>query len=341
MLIGDDDNMLTEREKIILKAIVEEYINTGEPISSKVVASKYCPYVSSATVRNEMGVLEEMGYITQPHPSAGRIPSPKGYKYYVENMLVDCKLSPQQRMRIRKILYGLESEIRDLREIIKTTSWLIAQLSKLLAFSYGPISSGKYIKKLWLTPVNGESVLLVYMTNMGDVNHRVITARYNQYNLERLSNIFSSKLENEDIDKLDINDIITLMPLEEPLIREIFESLKKERYATAESYIEGTDYIDRIPEFNNPEILKSLINIINKEELVMEQINAAISSGDVWTNIDERGNLAFIVVPYFMEDFPIGGAGVVGPVRMNYKYIIPLLNYLKNCISDMLSIRWR
>ncbi len=339
--MGDDGSMLTEREKIILKAVVEEYINTGEPISSKVVMSKYCPYVSSATVRNDMGVLEEMGYITQPHPSAGRIPSPKGYKYYVENLLDDCKLSPQQRMRIRKILSGLESEIRDLREMIRTTSWLIAQLSKLMAFSYGPISSGRHIKKLWLTPVNGESVLLVYMTNVGEVNHKVISAKYNQYNLERLSNTFSSKLENEDMDRLDINEIVTLLPEEEPLIKEVFEHLRREKYTTAESYIEGTDYIDKIPEFNNPEILKNLISIINKEDLVMEQINAAISSGDVWTSIGEKGELTFIVVPYFMEDFPIGGAGVVGPVRMNYKYIIPLLNYLKNCISDMLSVRWR
>ncbi|HON72509.1 MAG TPA: heat-inducible transcriptional repressor HrcA, partial [bacterium] len=304
--MGDDGSMLTEREKIILKAVVEEYINTGEPISSKVVMSKYCPYVSSATVRNDMGVLEEMGYITQPHPSAGRIPSPKGYRYYVENLLDDCKLSPQQRMRIRKILSGLESEIRDLREMIRTTSWLIAQLSKLLAFSYGPISSGRHIKKLWLTPVNGESVLLVYMTNVGEVNHKVISAKYNQYNLERLSNIFSSKLENEDMDRLDINEIVTLLPEEEPLIKEVFEHLRREKYTTAESYIEGTDYIDKIPEFNNPEILKNLISIINKEDLVMEQINAAISSGDVWTSIGEKGELTFIVVPYFMEDFPIG-----------------------------------
>ncbi|MCX7796047.1 MAG: heat-inducible transcriptional repressor HrcA [bacterium] len=332
--------MLTEREELILKAIVEEYINTGEPISSKVVASKYCPFVSSATVRNDMGILEEMGYITQPHPSAGRVPSPKGYKYYIENLLLDCKLPSPQRMRIRKILSNLESEVRDIREIIKTTSWLIAQLSKLLAFSYGPISSGRFIKKLWLTPIDDNNVLLIYMTETGDVEHRIIHARYNPLNLERLSNIFSTKLEKESIDKLDIREILALLPEEESLIKEIFNSLKRE-YSYAESYIEGTDYIDKIPEFNDPEILKSLINIINKEELVIEQINAAISSGDVWTSIGERGNLTFIVVPYFAKNLPIGAAGVVGPIRMNYKYIIPLLSYIKNCISDMLSVRWR
>lgn len=333
--------MLTEREELILKAIVEEYINTGEPISSKVVASKYCPFVSSATVRNDMGILEEMGYITQPHPSAGRVPSPKGYKYYIENLLLDCKLSSQQRMRIRKILSNLESEVRDIREIIKTTSWLIAQLSKLLAFSYGPISSGKFIKKLWLTPIDDDNVLLIYMMETGDVEHRIIHTRYNPLNLERLSNIFSTKLEKESIDKLDIKEILALLPEEESLIKGIINSLKEEEYSYAESYIEGTDYIDKIPEFNDPEILKSLISIINKEELVIEQINAAINSGGVWTSIGEKGNLTFIVVPYFAKDLPIGAAGVVGPVRMNYKYIIPLLSYIKNYISDMLSIRWR
>lgn len=333
--------MLTEREELILKAIVEEYINTGEPISSKVVASKYCPFVSSATVRNDMGILEEMGYITQPHPSAGRVPSPKGYKYYIENLLMDCKLSSQQRMKIRKILSNLESEIRDIREVIKTTSWLIAQLSKLLAFSYGPISSGRFIKKLWLTPIDNDNVLLIYMTETGNVEHRVIHTRYSPLNLERLSNIFSAKLEKESIDKLDIKEILTLLPEEESLIREIVKSIKEEEHSYAESYIEGADYIDEIPEFNDPEILKSLINIINKEELVIEQVNAAINSGNVWTSIGEKGNLTFIVVPYFAKDLPIGAAGVVGPIRMNYKYIIPLLNYIKNCISDMLSIRWR
>lgn len=333
--------MLTEREELILKAIVEEYINTGEPISSKVVASKYCPFVSSATVRNDMGILEEMGYITQPHPSAGRVPSPKGYKYYIENLLMDCKLSSQQRMRIRKILSNLESEIRDIKEIIKTTSWLIAQLSKLLAFSYGPISSSKFIKKLWLTPIDDDNVLLIFMTETGDVEHRIIHTKYNPLNLERLSNILSSKLEKESIDKIDVREILALLPEEEPLIKGVVTSIKEEGYSYAESYIEGTDYIDKIPEFNDPEILKSLISIINKEELVIEQINAAISSGNVWTSIGERGNLTFIVVPYFVKDFPIGAAGVVGPIRMNYRYVIPLLSYIKNCISEMLSIRWR
>lgn len=333
--------MLTEREELILKAIVEEYINTGEPISSKVVASKYCPFVSSATVRNDMGILEEMGYITQPHPSAGRVPSPKGYKYYIENLLMDCKLSSQQRMRIRKILSNLESEIRDVREIIKTTSWLIAQLSKLLAFSYGPISSSKFIKKLWLTPIDDDNVLLIFMTETGDVEHRIIHTKYNPLNLERLSNILSSKLEKESIDKIDVREILALLPEEESLIKGIIKSIKEEEYSYAESYIEGTDYIDKIPEFNDPEILKSLISIINKEELVIEQINAAISSGNVWTSIGEKGNLTFIVVPYFAKDFPIGAAGVVGPIRMNYRYVIPLLSYIKNCISEMLSIRWR
>ncbi len=332
--------MLTEREELILKAIVEEYIDTGEPISSKVVASKYCPFVSSATIRNDMGVLEEMGYITQPHPSAGRVPSPKGYKYYIENLLMDCKLSPQQRMRIRKVLSNLESETRDVREIIKATSWLIAQLSKLLAFSYGPILSGKFIKKLWLTPIDDYNVLLIYMTETGDVEHRVMHTRYNPLNLEKLSNILSAKLEKESIDKIEIKEVLTLLPEEESLIKEIFNSLKEE-YSYAESYIEGTDYIDKIPEFNDPEILKSLISIINKEELVIEQVNAAINSGNVRTSIGEKGNLTFIVVPYFAKDLPIGAAGVVGPIRMNYKYIIPLLSYIKNCISDMLSIRWR
>lgn len=333
--------MLTEREKIILKAIVEEYINTGEPISSKLIASKYYPYVSSATIRNEMSVLEEMGYIIQPYPSAGRKPSAKGYKYYVENMIANCKLSSQQRMKIRKILSCLESETRDLKEVIKTTSWLIAQMSKLLAFSYGPISSSRHIKKIWLTPINEESVLLVYMTNVGAVNHKVIFANYDHANLEKLSNIFSSKLEDEDIERLDITEIISLLPTEELLIKEIFECLKKEKNATAESYIEGTDYIDKIPEFNDPEVLKSLIDIVNKEEIVMEQINAAINSGSVWTSIGEKEGLAFVAVPYFMNDSPIGGAGVVGPIRMNYKYVIPLLNYLKSCISGMLSVHWR
>jgi len=333
--------MLTEREKIVLKAIVEEYINTGEPISSKVVASKYCPYVSSATIRNDMGILEEMGYITQPHPSAGRIPSPKGYKYYIENMLVDCTLSPQQKMRIRKILSNLESDIRDLREIIGTTSWLIAQFSKLLAFSYGPISSGKFVKKLWLTPIDEDSVLLIYMTETGDVDHKVIHTKYNPLNLERLSNIISNKLEKESIEKIDLKEILALLPEEESLVREVFASLKEEGYSYAESHIEGTDYIDRIPEFNDPETLKNLINIINREELVIEQINAAINSGSLWTSIGEKGNLTFVIVPYFAKDLPVGAAGVVGPIRMNYRYVIPLLNYIKNCISDMLTIRWR
>jgi heat-inducible transcriptional repressor len=333
--------VLTERERIILKAVVEEYIETGEPISSKLVASKYCPNVSPATIRNDMSVLEEMGYFSQPHPSAGRIPSLKGYRYYVENMLMDCKLSSQQRMKIRKILMSLESDITDLKEIIRTTSWVIAQLSRLLSFGYGPLSTGRLARKLWLTPVSEESVLLIYMTESGEVNHKLIKTTYNPEKLDKISNIFSSKLEKGDIEKINIDEMILLLPDELSLINEIVNCLKEEEFSSALSYIEGTNYIDRIPEFNNPEVLKIVIDLINREELVAQQINAAINSGNVWTSIGERGNLTFIAIPYFIKDHPIGGAGVVGPLRMNYKYIIPLLDYISSCISEMLSIRWR
>jgi len=333
--------VLTKRGKVILKAVVEEYIETGEPIGSKLVASRYCPNVSPATIRNDMSVLEEMGYFFQPHLSAGRIPSLKGYRYYVENMLIDCKLSFQQRMRIRKILVSLESGIIDLKEVIKTTSWVIAQLSRLLAFGYGPLSTGRLARKLWLTPVDDDSVLLIYMTDSGEINHKLIKTAYNSEGLEKISNIFSSKLEKEDIEKINIDEIILLVPGESSLINEIVNCLKMEEFSSALSCIEGTDYIDSIPEFNDPGVLKIVIDLINKEDLVAQQINAAINSGNIWTSIGERGNLTFIAIPYFIKEHPVGGAGVVGPLRMNYKYVIPLLNYISSCISEMLSIRWR
>jgi len=333
--------MLTEREKLILKAVVEEYIETGEPISSKLVASKYCPNISPATIRNDMSVLEEMGYFSQPHPSAGRIPSLKGYRYYVENMLMDYKLSSQQRMKIRKILVNLESDITDLREIIRTTSWVIAQLSRLLAFGYGPLLTGRLARKIWLTPVEENSVLLIYMTESGEIAHKLIKTQYNPERLERISNFFSSRLEKEGIEKVNIEEVKSLFPDELPLLQEIINCLKEDEFSSALSYIEGTDYIDGIPEFNDPEVLKIVIDLLNREEIVAQKINAAINSGNVWTSIGEKGNITFIAIPYFIKEHPVGGAGVVGPLRMNYKYVIPLLNYISSCISEMLSIRWR
>ncbi|MGB9682692.1 MAG: heat-inducible transcriptional repressor HrcA [bacterium] len=333
--------MLTEREKLILKAVVEEYIETGEPISSKLVASKYCPNISPATIRNDMSVLEEMGYFSQPHPSAGRVPSLKGYKYYVENMLMEYRLSSQQRMKIRKILVNLESDITDLREVIKTTSWVIAQLSRLLAFGYGPLLTGRLAKKIWLTSVDENSVLLIYMTDSGEVAHKLIKTKYNRERLEAISNFFSSKLEKEGIEKIDIEEMKTFPPEDLSLLQEIISCLKEEEFSSALSYIEGTDYIDRIPEFNDPETLKIVIDLLNREEVVAQKISAAINSGNTWTSIGEKGNLTFIAIPYFIKEHPVGGAGVVGPLRMNYKYIIPLLNYISSCMSEILSVRWR
>ena len=164
-------DLMDDRKRRVLLAIIQDYILTAEPVGSRTISRKYDIGVSPATIRNEMADLEEMGYIEQPHTSAGRIPSDKGYRYYVDFLMERLRLSEEEESFIYQYY---DRKIAELEEVIRITSELISKLTSYAAITLGPLSGSSTIKLIDLTSIDEERALLVVVTDTGLVEHRFV-----------------------------------------------------------------------------------------------------------------------------------------------------------------------
>ena len=203
----DDD--LNERKKKILKAIIDDYINFAQPIGSRTIAKKNELNLSSATIRNEMSDLEELGYIVQPHTSAGRIPSNKGYRFYVDNLM---KVSELAREEIDRIKDAMEYKINELNELIQKASSIISSVTGYTSIAISPQLNKVTIKAIQVVPLENRKALIVVVTSGGIVKNTIVAFENSirPDELIRMSNIFNEKLRNLSLEEIKL-----------PLLREI------------------------------------------------------------------------------------------------------------------------
>ena len=178
---------MDERKKNILHAIIQDYVETVEPVGSNTIARKYNLDVSSATIRNEMADLEEMGYIEQPHTSSGRIPSDKGYRYYVDFLMKKMSIStPEQRY----IQDYLKDNIQHIEDLLKKTSEVLSHLTNYVSFTMGPIVvSDAIISQIQLIPMDCTRILIVVISDTGVVGNKIVEVSVNNNDEETLKNI--------------------------------------------------------------------------------------------------------------------------------------------------------
>lgn len=163
--------MLTDRKKIVLKAIIEEYISTAEPVSSGAIVEKYIPDCSSATIRNEMAELEQLGYIEKPHTSAGRIPSVKGYRFYVDELLNDENISLDE---IQYIKEQLETKVNEIEDLTKITTNTLSEITHYTTVAIGPSSSNNIITDVRFVLLGSRLLMVVILTDNGQIKETVI-----------------------------------------------------------------------------------------------------------------------------------------------------------------------
>ena len=187
---------IDERKIKILQAIINDYIVTGEPVGSRTIAKKYDLGVGSATIRNEMADLEEMGYLEQPHTSAGRIPSSKGYRLYVDKLMETQKLSKDEELRIKE--YLINSAMQEVDTILKEACVLLSELTNLTCIVQTPSMKRSYIKSLQLIKIDETNLISVIVTDSGVIkNHRIkVKNAPSNDELSRINEVLNSKLKN-------------------------------------------------------------------------------------------------------------------------------------------------
>lgn len=337
---------LTDRKKRILHALVDLYITTGQPVSSSDIQSKYLPEVSSATVRAELSALEAMGYIEQPHTSAGRVPLKDAYKFYVEsissfdgNMLTD-----QETQLIRDRFMHRLGTIQDLSvEAAK----IISDVTNYTSFIVEKNSSDILIEEIKLVPLKQGKAVVLIVTDEGMLADKAINIandvrpEYVETATKVLNKVFQGR-NIKDIDQFDLSEIDDELHGFEEILDDVLGILRiyMSEHSDKNVFVEGALKMLDYPEYNNVEDAKRFLSVISDRERRSEILPS--DSGDIEFSVrigtEDRGvdKCAIITASYKVGD-EVHEAGVIGPERMDYKKVIGVLDYMKKTIASVME----
>lgn len=339
--------VLDERKKQVLLAIIQDYILTAEPVGSRTISKKYNIGVSSATIRNEMADLEEMGYIEQPHTSAGRIPSDLGYRYYVDFLMERFRLSKDEEEFIQQFY---NRKIEELEDVVRASGELISKLTSYATITLGPQFESSTIKHIDISSIDLEMALLVVVTDTGLVEHRILEVPgcISSKDLEIVSSVLKDKLRGlalKDASKKVFDEICwELQEVQKAFLNKIFEVMEQVFHGEESStvYLEGALNILKHPEFKDIEKVQSLLGLLQEKELVRELISNPVPKGltvKIGTENNYQGiqDCSLITATYALEDQVIGSIGVLGPTRMHYSKAFTIVEYITEVLSEAIS----
>ncbi|MBB6624288.1 heat-inducible transcriptional repressor HrcA [Clostridium gasigenes] len=324
---------IDERKIKVLQAIINDYISTGEPVGSRTLAKKYDLGVGSATIRNEMADLEELGYLEQPHTSAGRIPSSKGYRLYVDSLMEVDPLTLQEELRIKE--YIINSALYEVDKIVKQASTLLSELTNLTCIVQTPSVRKSYIKSIQLLKIDNHNLVLVVVTQSGLIkNNRIrVVEMPEQSEFQRINEVLQIRLKNLTIEEINL-EVINSLKIELTGYDEIFNGMLPALYETlsqsesTDILVEGTTNIFNYPEYNNIDKAKEIISLLNNKDCVIELLE---QSGDISVKIGDENffpgakECSIISAEYSLGGNAIGTIGLIGPRRINYSKVIAIM----------------
>ncbi|MDA3733625.1 heat-inducible transcriptional repressor HrcA [Niameybacter massiliensis] len=336
---------INERKRKILEAIVHDYIQTGDPVGSRTISKKYDLGVSSATIRNDMADLEDLGLIMQPHTSAGRIPSDKGYRLYVDNLMQCPDIAPDVQQFIAEVI---NNKFDKIDKLLEETAKLISAVTHYATIASPPTINQTKIKHLQLVPVDDRSVALVVVTDTNIVRHYVIrTKKLIDYSLcGILTNIINESLIGTSLDELSVDKLRILeermfgyKDISVDLMNAIIDTLEMEDVPNI--FTRGMTNILSFQEFNDIEKAKKLLEVLEQKPYLVKMLKAkptkevSISIGEE-NGLEPMSECSVITTSYDIGEYNLGTIGIIGPKRMNYGQVVSLLDHISYHIQNML-----
>jgi heat-inducible transcriptional repressor len=331
----------------LLLAMVQEFIATAEPVGSQQLVANHQLGVRAAMVRNLMGELEEAGFLSQPHTSAGRIPTEKAFRYYVDHVRPSAHIGFEDRAQI-ELHYS--SGARDLSEIVRDTPRLLALLTGQAALVLGPRLGSVMLERVNLLRLRERQVLAVFVARAGGVyNHPVETdADHSQEELDRMARYLNESLEGRTLEEARRWIESQLREERARYDRFVREALAlggalADQVGRAELYVEGRLQALEQPEFANRDRMRDLLRALDDKTALLDLLERTLKHrGPVVSigseNYDRRlANLSVVAAPYLSGAQPLGSVAVVGPVRMDYDRVIPLVDYTARALSRLLE----
>ena len=333
---------LSERKEKILNAVIKNYLETGEPVGSRTI-SKYTDLnLSSATIRNEMSDLEEMGYIVQPHTSAGRIPTDKGYRFYVDNMLKNKRAELDDREQ--KVS---EKEDLLLEKLLQNMAKVLAVNTNYATMVSAPKSKGNKIKFIQLSILEEKQLLCTVVSDKNHVVNKIIkiTQEVNQEIIVRLNVALNTALAGLTLEEINLGVITALTSqagnLEE-LVNEVLKAIT-EAIATESQmkiYTSGATNIFKYPELSDKERASQLLITLEEKSQLTELINEGDEETGIQVYIGSESpvqsmkDCSVVTAPYELEDGFKGTIGIIGPKRMDYDKVVEALRTVKEQLSE-------
>lgn len=337
--------VIDERKLKILQAIISDYINTGEPVGSRTIAKKYDLGISSATIRNEMADLEDMGFLEQPHTSAGRVPSSKGYRLYVDRIMEYDRLSLEEELIIKKSI--IDATLYEVEKIVKQASALLSELTKLTCVVNTPSVRKSSIKSIQLIAVDMTSILCVMVTDSGVIKNNLIKSIKvpSIEVMNRINNIINERLKDLTIEEINL-EVINKLKNDLTGFEDIFNALLPTLYETLDStdkqevFMEGTTNIFNYPEYNDIHKAKEILSLLYNKDYVSKLIKTdndiSIKIGDE-NFIPEAKECSVISAVYFLGDKPLGTIGLIGPRRINYSKVMAIMTEVMKELNESLN----
>lgn len=337
---------LDERKLRILQAIIDDYILTAAPVGSRTIAKRADIGLSSATIRNEMSDLEEMGLLEQPHTSAGRIPSDKAYRLYVNSIMQRTPLSEEET---RYIKGHFARRLDEVEEVVKQTAWVLSRMTRYTSMVLAPQLHTVRLRHIQLVPVSEGKALAVIVTDAGITRDAIIRIPDNMdsYQLEKLSRMLTDRFANRRMDEVSRNlvaEFADIMGEHRAFFDALLGVIDKSIVSSGSKSVElsGATNMLNYPEYSDVEKARNFLTAIETKDFLYRMLSNAtrmefsITIGGENEN-PEMKDCSVVTATYKIGDNPIGSLGVIGPTRMNYSRVLTVLGYMGQSLSEMLT----
>lgn len=335
--------MLTDRQLFILQAIIDDYIRSAQPVGSRTISKRQDVTYSSATIRNEMADLEEMGFLEKPHSSAGRIPSEKGYRFYVDHLVSPSVLNQNDLHNIRELF---TEKMLEFEQVIEQSAKILSDLTNYTTIILGPEIFNTNLKQLQLIPISDTRVVAVFVTDTGYVENKVFTLpkEMNEGDIEKFSNILNERLKNAPLYKLrklihtEVSNVLHEHIRNFEALIQIFDELLQVP-VTDKVYYGGKVNMLTQPEFHDVNTLRTLLDTIETQDFI--QYLSDLQAKDMKVRIGQENTFhgmehcSLITASYSVHDKHIGSISIVGPTRMQYGRVISLIELLSRDLTKM------
>jgi heat-inducible transcriptional repressor len=337
---------LSERKLSILKAVIDDYIMTGLPIGSRTISKKHGIELSSATIRNEMADLEELGFLEQPHTSAGRIPSHRAYRYYVDRLMKVVKLNASEAGKIKRYF---EERMSEVSQVMEKAAQVLSDTTHHISMVLKPQLRKSVIKRIQIVKITERKAILLVVTDAGLVTDTVIavpegiTSDY----MEMISNLLTDKLASKTLEEAE-NDLRGYLKdnlrLGGEFVTDIVTAIETSVEPQGEKGIVlgGTQNIIEYPDYMSIEKAKSFISVLQTREMLYDmmkkatQLEFSVTIGQE-NEMKELRDLSVVTATYKIGGKSLGSFGVIGPTRMDYAKVISILGYVSQSLNSILS----